>query len=44
MIETRALRGVIPVVQTPLNANGEIDTEAQARLIKFLSARRVGGF
>src|SRR3990170_5904334 len=40
----RELKGVIPVVQTPLNADGSIDHAGQARLIEFLVNVGVGGF
>ena len=40
----RPITGVIPVVQTPLQIDGSVDLEAQARLIKFLDARSIGGF
>jgi dihydrodipicolinate synthase/N-acetylneuraminate lyase len=43
MIESRALKGVIPVVVTPLHENGAIDVEGQKRLIDFLVAKGVGG-
>jgi len=43
MIETRALRGVIPVVVTPMHADGSIDVEGQKRLIQFLVEKDVGG-
>ena len=32
----RPLKGVIPVVQTPIHADGSIDTEGLARLIDYL--------
>ena len=40
----RELKGVIPVVQTPLKADGSIDHAGQARLIDFLVDAGVGGF
>src|SRR3990170_5155703 len=40
----RELKGVIPVVQTPLKADGSIDHAGQARLINFLVDSGVGGF
>jgi dihydrodipicolinate synthase/N-acetylneuraminate lyase len=40
----RELKGVIPVVQTPVNEDGSIDTEGQARLIRFLAEKGVGGY
>lgn len=44
MIKTRPLEGVIPVLQTPLTADGAIDHEAIARHIDFLIGKEVGGF
>ncbi len=44
MKASRELRGVIPVVQTPLHEDGSIDVEAQARLINYLVDKGVGGF
>lgn len=44
MIETRPLRGVVPVVVTPVQQNGAIDVEGLKRLINFLVAKDVGGF
>jgi 4-hydroxy-tetrahydrodipicolinate synthase len=43
MIETRALKGVIPVVVTPLHEDGSVDAEGQKRLINFLVDKDVGG-
>ncbi len=40
----RQLKGVMPVVQTPLNEDGSIDEEGQRRLIEFLDTTRVGGY
>jgi dihydrodipicolinate synthase/N-acetylneuraminate lyase len=40
----RELNGVIPVVQTPLNADGSIDSVGIGRLIDFLVDAGVGGF
>ena len=44
MKASRELRGVIPVVQTPLHEDGSIDVEAQARLINYLVDKGVGDF
>ncbi|MEO1505889.1 MAG: dihydrodipicolinate synthase family protein, partial [Pseudomonadota bacterium] len=44
MIETRPLVGVIPVVQTPLTVDRDIDIQAIHRHIDFLEARKVGGY
>ena len=40
----RRLEGVVPVLGTPMHADGAIDTKGQARLVEFLSARDIGGF
>jgi 4-hydroxy-tetrahydrodipicolinate synthase len=44
MIETRALKGIVPVVVTPVLADGAIDVEGLKRLINYLVAKDVGGF
>ncbi len=44
MMACRQLRGVIPVVQTPVHRDGSIDTEGLKRLIEFLTGKGVGGF
>lgn len=44
MIETRALKGLAPVVVTPVHADGEIDVDGLSRLINFLVGKDVGGF
>jgi 4-hydroxy-tetrahydrodipicolinate synthase len=44
MIETRPLISVIPVVQTPLTAEGAVDTAAIARHIAMLEGLGVGGY
>ncbi len=44
MIETRAIEGVVPVVQTPLQADGSVDDKGQRRLIEFLIGKEVAGF
>ncbi len=44
MIETRPLNGVIPVVQTPINADGSIDEESLRRHVDFLCGLDTGGF
>ena len=44
MQKSRELKGVIPVVQTPVHEDGSIDTEAIGRLIRFLTDAGVGGF
>jgi 4-hydroxy-tetrahydrodipicolinate synthase len=40
----RQLKGVIPVVQTPVRQDGEVDVEGLNRLIDFLLSKDVGGF
>ena len=44
MIETRALRGVVPVVVTPVQSDGAIDVPAIHRLVNFLIETNVDGF
>jgi dihydrodipicolinate synthase/N-acetylneuraminate lyase len=44
MQKSRELKGVIPVVQTPVHEDGSIDTNAIGRLIRFLTDAGVGGF
>jgi 4-hydroxy-tetrahydrodipicolinate synthase len=43
MIETRPVRGIVPVVSTPLTAEEDIDVEALRRLIDFLNIKNIGG-
>jgi 4-hydroxy-tetrahydrodipicolinate synthase len=43
MKKTRLLRGVIPVLTTPIQKNGNIDSEGQQRLVEFLVSKRIGG-
>jgi dihydrodipicolinate synthase/N-acetylneuraminate lyase len=43
MHECRELKGVIPVVQTPVHEDGSIDIGGCERLIDFLIGRKVGG-
>jgi 4-hydroxy-tetrahydrodipicolinate synthase len=42
--ETRALKGLAPVVVTPVHADGAIDVDGLKRLINFLVGKDVGGF
>ena len=42
--ESRMLQGVVPVVQTPMTRDGQVDVAAQKRLIQFLLERNPGGF
>lgn len=44
MKTSRELKGVIPVLQTPVHRDGSIDVEAQARLVHYLHGKDVGGF
>lgn len=41
---SRTIKGVIPVVQTPLNKDESVDVPALRRLIEFLVSKKVGGF
>jgi len=43
MQKCRELKGVIPVVQTPVHEDGSIDTNGIGRLIHFLTGKGVGG-
>jgi 4-hydroxy-tetrahydrodipicolinate synthase len=43
MIKTRAVRGIVPVVSTPLTAEEDIDVPALKRLIEFLNSKKIGG-
>jgi 4-hydroxy-tetrahydrodipicolinate synthase len=43
MVKTRPVRGVVPVVITPLTADEDIDTPALKRLIEFLNTKNIGG-
>jgi len=43
MIKTRPVRGIVPVVDTPLTADENIDVPAMKRLIEFLNTRKIGG-
>jgi 4-hydroxy-tetrahydrodipicolinate synthase len=44
MKKSRALNGIIPVLNTPLLADGSIDAEGLRRLVAFLIGKGVGGF
>ncbi len=44
MQKCRELKGVIPVVQTPVREDGSIDTDALARLTGYLAGKGVGGY
>jgi 4-hydroxy-tetrahydrodipicolinate synthase len=43
MIKTRPVRGIVPVVDTPLTADEDIDVPGLKRLIEFLSTKKIGG-
>lgn len=40
----RRLKGVVPVLLTPLTPEREIDAAALRRLVKYLSSKNIGGF
>ena len=44
MVKTRPVRGIVPVVSTPLTAKEDIDVKALRRLIEFLNTKNIGGF
>jgi 4-hydroxy-tetrahydrodipicolinate synthase len=43
MIKTRPINGIVPVVDTPLTAEEDIDVPGLKRLIEFLNTKRIGG-
>lgn len=43
MIKTRRVRGIVPVVDTPLTAEENIDVPGLKRLIEFLNTKKIGG-
>ena len=43
MIKSRPVRGIVPVVSTPLTAEEDIDVKALQRLIEFLNTKSIGG-
>jgi 4-hydroxy-tetrahydrodipicolinate synthase len=43
MIKTRSVRGIVPVVSTPLTAEEDIDVPALKGLIEFLNTKNIGG-
>jgi 4-hydroxy-tetrahydrodipicolinate synthase len=43
MIKTRPVHGIVPVVDTPLTAEENIDVPALKRLIEFLNKKKIGG-
>ena len=42
MIKTRPVRGIVPVVDTPLTAEEDIDVPGLKRLIEFLNTKKSG--
>ena len=44
MIETRKIKGVVPVVITPLNKDCTVDNQGLKNLIIFLKKKKIGGF
>jgi 4-hydroxy-tetrahydrodipicolinate synthase len=43
MTKTRSVRGIVPVVSTPLTVEEDIDVPALKRLIEFLNTKTIGG-
>ena len=43
MIKTRPVLGIVPVVDTPLTADEDIDVPGLKRLIEFLNTKNIGG-
>jgi len=43
MIETGLIKGVVPVLVTPLTDSGEIDEKALGKLVQFLVGKEIGG-
>ena len=43
MIRTRPVRGIVPVVDTPLTKEENIDVSGLKRLIEFLNTKKIGG-
>jgi dihydrodipicolinate synthase/N-acetylneuraminate lyase len=43
MIKTRPVLGIVPVVDTPLTAQEDIDVPGLKRLIEFLNTKKIGG-
>lgn len=40
----RKLKGVVPVLLSPLTRDGEVDEPALARLVEYLNTKKIGGF
>ena len=40
----RYFKGILPVLLTPMLANGEIDKKSTFRLIHYLTKKKVSGF
>jgi dihydrodipicolinate synthase/N-acetylneuraminate lyase len=43
MIKTRRVRGIVPVVDTPLTVEENIDVPGLKRLIEFLNTKKTNG-
>lgn len=43
-IYTRPIRGVVPVVQTPITADGSIDADGLRKLMSWLGSLDIGGY
>jgi 4-hydroxy-tetrahydrodipicolinate synthase len=43
MIKTRPVRGIVPVVSTPLTKDENIDTDGLRKLIKYIINKKIGG-
>jgi 4-hydroxy-tetrahydrodipicolinate synthase len=43
MTKTRSVRGIVPVVSTPLTVEEDIDVPALKRIIEFLNTKTIGG-
>jgi dihydrodipicolinate synthase/N-acetylneuraminate lyase len=43
VIETRAIKGIVPVLLTPFDKEGNIDESAQIKLVEFLCGLDIGG-
>jgi len=43
MIKTRPIRGIVPVVSTPLTKDQNIDTDGLRKLIGYLIRKKIGG-
>ena len=43
MIKTRPVKGIIPVLSTPMDSNENIDVDGLKRLVSFLLSGKIGG-